>query len=92
MSPELCGCGLRGERDRARAVRAGAAVSCALRRAGLRPSSQCSLLTLWRRGIAERSGRALDAVPPVRVRAVGFDGVLLESVFRSLTRRAHRFV
>ena len=29
MSPELCGCGLRGERDRARA---GAAVSCALRR------------------------------------------------------------
>ena len=41
---------------------------------GLRPSSQCSLLTLWRRGIAERSGRALDAVPPVRVRAVGFDG------------------
>ena len=28
---------------------------------GLRPSSQCSLLTLWLRGIAVRSGRALDA-------------------------------
>ena len=55
MSSELCGCGLRGERDRTRRERQSVR--------GLRPSSQCSQLTLWRRGIAVRSGRALDARP-----------------------------
>ena len=58
MSPELCGCGLRGERDRAGEPVRRSRAPCA---GGLRPSSQWSLLTLWLRGIAVRSGRALDA-------------------------------